>query len=197
MSERERVTGILLAAGTASRFGGRKLLHPLADGSPIGLASWRCLQSVLSSTVVVVRPGDEALQQVYSRAGARVITCAQAERGMGHSLACGVAATAAAHAWVVALADMPSVAPRTIRLIADELTNGAGIVVPIYRGKRGHPVGFAAHHREALLNLSGDQGARAILEANAGQVVRLDVEDAGILQDVDTREDAERVARPA
>jgi molybdenum cofactor cytidylyltransferase len=111
---------------------------------------------------------------------------------MGASLACGVAASADANGWVVALADMPWIAARTIRAVGDAIVAGASLAAPVCRGERGHPVGFAASHRAALMALEGDEGARAIL-ANAGTaLVRIDVDDAGVLRDVDAPGDLTR-----
>lgn len=182
-------TGILLAAGAASRFGGGKLLHPLADGTPIGVAALRNLAQVLPRTVVVVRPGDDDLAARLAREGAQVIECAKAVDGMGYSLAAAVDADAQGGGWVVALGDMPRVDPRSIEAVAGALTAGARIAVPVYHGRRGHPVGFAASCREALLALHGDAGARSLLQGYAAEVVNVEVDDPGILLDVDTRED--------
>jgi molybdenum cofactor cytidylyltransferase len=193
MSGSEKICGILLAAGVGSRFGGDKLLHPLGDGTPLGVVAWRHLQRALPRSIVVIRPDQPALHSMYSAEGARVLVCADAAQGMGHSLACGIAGTRDAAGWVVALADMPSVKTHTIKAIAAELARGASIVVPTYRGERGHPVAFESRHRDALLELSGDVGARALLERHADHVVRLAVDDPGILQDVDTRDQAARV----
>jgi len=88
---------------------------------------------------------------------------------------------------------MPRVNADTIRAVAEKLLTGAGIVVPTYRGERGHPVAFGSRFREELLSLSGDTGARALLKLHADQVARLDVDDPGVLQDVDTRSDLARL----
>ncbi len=182
-------TGILLAAGAGSRFGGGKLLHPLADGTPIGVAALRNLAQVLPRTLVVVRPGDDDLAALLGREGARVIECARAVDGMGHSLAAAVEADAQGDGWVVALGDMPRVDPCSIEAVVGALAAGARVAVPMYHGKRGHPVGFAASCREALLALHGDAGARGVLQGYATEVVNVEVDDPGILQDVDTVED--------
>jgi molybdenum cofactor cytidylyltransferase len=185
-------TGILLAAGAARRFGGDKLLTPLADGTPIGVAALRALHAALPAVIAVVRPHDDALAALFSRHGVRVVRCERADEGMGASLACGVAASADANGWVVALADMPWIAARTIRAVGDAIVAGASLAAPVCRGERGHPVGFAASHRAALMALEGDEGARAIL-ANAGTaLVRIDVDDAGVLRDVDAPGDLTR-----
>jgi molybdenum cofactor cytidylyltransferase len=63
---------------------------------------------------------------------------------------------------------------------------GASIAAPVPRGRRGHPVGFSAAHRDALMALSGDEGARALVAAAGVDLVRVDVDDQGVLRDVDT-----------
>lgn len=87
----------------------------------------------------------------------------------------------------MALADMPRIASATIEAVARELDAGKPLVAPCYRGQRGHPVGFGLVHREALLALDGDTGARALL--NSPALTRIDVDDPGILRDVDTPAD--------
>ncbi len=192
------VTGVLLAAGAGSRFGGRKLLHRLADGTPIGIAAWRNLTQALPASLVVVRTGDDELERAFIQVGARVVRCDDAAQGMGHSLACGIRASPDAAGWVIALADMPRVAPESILEVARQVQGAGGrIAVPFYRGTRGHPVGFSASHRAALLALQGDAGARALLQQCSADVVRVELDDPGILQDVDTREDAAKLADAA
>ena len=188
--------GILLAAGAGSRFGGGKLMHRLPDGEPIGVRAWRNLCAALPHVTVVVRAGDREVEQMFRQAGAEVAVCADAHLGMGHSLACAIRATHQARGWVIALADMPCLDPATIRRIARELDAGADIVVPVHQGQRGHPVGFAARFGEDLMRLTGDAGARSLLRDNAGTIVRIEVDDAGVLQDVDTQEDARRLDIP-
>jgi len=190
------IAGILLAAGAGVRFGGGKLLHPLSDGTPLGLAALRNLRAALADVVVVLRPSDTDLYRLFAEQHGDIVQCADAHLGMGHSLAAGVARVMSAQGWIVALADMPHLQPATIRTIADELTRRGGIVVPMYREQRGHPVGFSRDYREELLGLTGDTGARSLLKRHAAAVHRLQVDDPGVLQDIDTREDAERLLDP-
>jgi molybdenum cofactor cytidylyltransferase len=192
---RPGIAGILLAAGAGSRFGGGKLIHPLSDGTPIGVRAWRTLSAALPEVTVVVRTGDDRVEAMFREVGAAVVLCPDAHLGMGHSLACAVRATASATGWVIALADMPALRPSTIRTIGQRLEQGSGIVVPVHQGERGHPVGFSVDYRERLMNLGGDSGARAILMASAASVERIEVDDPGVLQDVDTREDVGRLER--
>jgi len=183
------IVGILLAAGSASRFGGGKLLAALADGRPIGMVSYRNLRSALDDVRVVVRTGDSALRAAFERNSATVVECADAHMGMSRSLVAGVRAADSADGWVIALADMPFVKPATMRAVADALLAGAAIVAPAYRGTRGNPVGFAARFKQELLEVSGDEGARAVLQRHAAEVKVIEYDDAGILRDIDTRED--------
>jgi molybdenum cofactor cytidylyltransferase len=82
---------------------------------------------------------------------------------------------------------MPHVQPSTIQSLKTVLEQGAGIAAPIYRGKRGNPVGFSRQYLPQLLALEGDQGARGILKHYP--VTEVDVDDGGILRDVDTPAD--------
>jgi molybdenum cofactor cytidylyltransferase len=186
------VVGILLAAGRGVRFGGDKLLAPLprdahgvAAGTAVGVASALHARAALGDVVVVVRPGDVALEQALAATRTRSVGCERADEGMGASLACGVIAASDADGWVVALGDMPWIAPATIAAIADALRAGAPIVAPVYRGRRGHPVGFAKAFGPALAQLTGDEGARAIVRAQSSRLQAIDVDDAGVVADVD------------
>ena len=149
----------------------------------------RTLRAALTRVQVVVRPGEAALRALLEAEGAPVVECALAPLGMGHSLACGVAAAAEATGWVVTLGDMPRLQSQTIRAVAACLESGAGIAIPTFGGRRGHPVGFSARHRSDLLALSGDEGARHIVRSASSAVVELALDDPGVLADVDTRED--------
>ncbi|WP_027209605.1 nucleotidyltransferase family protein [Burkholderia sp. WSM2232] len=184
-------TGLLLAAGVGSRFDPHgvqnKLLARLPDGTPVAAEAARRLLLAVPHVLAVVRPGAEALARLLNDAGCDVAFAPAAQRGMGASLAAGVQASEDAEGWIVALADMPRIEPSTIGAVARALDGGACLVAPFYAGQRGHPVGFGAVHREALLSLDGDSGARSLLASE--RLMRLDVDDAGILRDVDTPED--------
>jgi molybdenum cofactor cytidylyltransferase len=182
------VRALLLAAGRGTRFGGDKLLAPLPDGTPLGVAALRNLQHAAGPAIAVVRPDDALLADAFRGEGATVVIAERADEGMGASLAAGLAAIDERAGVLVALADMPWIAPDTIARIADAIANGASIAAPIHRGRRGHPVGFAPSHRAALLALGGDSGAREIV-AGSREVVLLDVDDTGIVRDVDHPDD--------
>lgn len=183
------ISGILLAAGSGSRFGGGKLLHPLPDGTPLGIASLRKLKSALPGTVAVVRAGDEPLRDLILREGVAVHVCDDAHLGMARSLVCGISATADADGWVIALGDMPFISRDTIAAVAAAIARGATIAVASYRGERGHPVGFGKGHLRELLALQGDEGARALLKRHPDEIETIACDDPGVLRDIDRRED--------
>jgi len=139
--------------------------------------------------IAVVRPEDSALAAALGAAGARIVRCPNADIGMGASLAYGVKATPEAAGWIIALADMPWILPATIASVAACLTGGAFIAAPFYQGTRGHPVLFSAACREGLAMLDSDEGAKAVIEARRGDIVRIDVDDPGVLRDIDTPSD--------
>lgn len=183
------IVGLLLAAGQGTRFGGDKLRavirHEGADVR-IGARAGSKLLEALPESIAVVRPTDAALAEDFAALGLHIVKCDRASDGMGASLACGVRATRAAGGWIVALADMPWIALSTIRAVKAAIESGAPIAAPIYRGTRGHPVGLSSAYYAELSTLSGDAGARSILERHRSVITLIDVSDPGILQDVDT-----------
>ena len=116
--------------------------------------------------------------------------------GMGDSIAAAVRATSDAGGWLVLPGDLPLVRPRTLQAVAAALAEHA-VVLPHYRGQRGHPVGFAASCRDALLLLHGPQGAALVVRAQATvrPVAQLELEDPGVVMDIDTLQDLAQAER--
>jgi molybdenum cofactor cytidylyltransferase len=187
------VVGVLLAAGSGSRFGGDKLLAKLDDGRSLALAALEGLAAGVDAVIAVVRPGDAALHSLFGRSGALVAVCSDAAEGMGASLACGVREVQQrfpqAQGAIIALADMPWLSSPTVEHIANALRRGATMAAPTHCGTRGHPVGFGAGCFAELQALSGDEGARALLSARGAELVLIAVDDPGVLRDVDTPAD--------
>jgi molybdenum cofactor cytidylyltransferase len=188
------VVGILLAAGHSRRFGAEnKLIQKLADGTMMALSSAQHLMAALPRSVGVVR-ADSVLQTNLTELGMAITTCTEHEQEMAVSLSAAVRHARfiypQAGGYVIALADMPYIRPQTIHEIAKRIDSGAaGIVVPRYQGKRGHPVGFSARFTEELLDIAGDQGARALFEKYPSELEFFDCDDPGILVDIDTPAD--------
>ncbi len=188
------IQGLLLAAGSARRYGAPKLLEARFRGEAIAALAARHLLQVLPEVIAVVADRQGTLAQLLRTCGARTVVNPQPQRGMGSSIATGVAASRDAAGWVVALADMPWLRPSSIAAVVAALSAGAGVAATRFRDRRGHPVGFAAKFREQLLQLDGGVGARDVL-ANAGRVVEVDVDDPGVLLDVDIPADLNHAPR--
>ncbi|MBA3774577.1 MAG: NTP transferase domain-containing protein [Ramlibacter sp.] len=114
----------------------------------------------------------------------------QGHAGMGDTIASGVRATKDAAGWLILPGDLPLIRPDTLRAVAAALSEHT-VVLPHYQGRRGHPVGFAASCRDALLLLKGPQGAALVARAQAvvNPVAQLELDDPGIVIDVDTTRD--------
>jgi len=191
------IRGILLAAGYSTRFGSNKLLQALPAGAaeagtPIGVAAAKHLLEALPESIAVVRPRAQKLGKLLRDAGCNTVVCKNASEGMGTSLAAGVRATSDAKGWVVALADMPFIRPDTIRIVAKALQDGVAIAAPSFEGKRGHPVGFARRFYDELSSLHGDDGARQFLKQHPELTKLFEVDDPGVVRDIDKLSDLER-----
>lgn len=115
--------------------------------------------------------------------------------GMGDSIAAAVQATAQAAGWLILPGDLPLVRPESLQSVARALSTWP-VVLPRHGGEKGHPVGFGPACRDGLLALSGDVGAASVLRQwlALGQVLTLDLDDAGIVTDIDTLDDLARAA---
>lgn len=193
MTVQQPIVGVLLAAGSGNRFGGGKLVHPLDDGVAMAAHAARNLIAAGLHVIAVTRTGDFPLADMLEEEGCQVMPCAESVRGMGHTLAHGIASSRDAGGWVVALADMPRIRPATIAAVAAALADGAMIAAPRYKGARAHPVGFAAPLREELLFLSGDTGAKSVLQRHADVIRLIDCDDPGVVLDIDVKADLGRV----
>ena len=184
-----RPVGVLLAAGLSTRFGEDKLVYALADGCPIAIRAAQNLVQVLPRSVAVVSSTASPLAVGLLDLGYQLVVNDMPAQGMSRSLRLGVEHAATATGWVIALADMPWIAPGTIRQVVDALVRGASLAAPAYQGRRGHPVGLASRWRDALGANNGDQGARDILTAHSAELVSIDVADPGVVRDIDTQAD--------
>lgn len=116
--------------------------------------------------------------------------------GMGDSIAAAVRATLQstpqAAGWLILPGDLPLIQSDTLCAVAAALRSH-DVVVPLYRGQRGHPVGFSVRCGPALLNLQGNQGAAPVVRAHSA--IELIVNDVGCVTDIDTLDDLQAAAR--
>lgn len=198
---------VVLAAGRGSRFAGpdHKLLQDLGTSTVLG----RTLQHAIASHLPVVVVTTEALAPLARRSVAArdVIVLPEVDAagclvephalgtkalGMGLSISAGVGARPDAPGWLILPGDMPQVQPSTLKSIAGRIGDDA-VVYAQHKGRRGHPVGFSAEMYSELIVLTGDEGARRLIARYPS--VGVEVDDAGVLQDVDTIDDLDLMRR--
>ncbi|MEW6490790.1 MAG: nucleotidyltransferase family protein [Thermodesulfobacteriota bacterium] len=183
---------MLLAAGSSRRMGGiNKLLLPVGGVPLVRRAARVLLRAGLRPVVVVVGAGADAIREALDGLPVRLVENPRHLEGMGTSVAAGVAALGPeAAAVAVTVADLPRLRARDVRTVAEALAaSERGIAVPVWEGRRGHPVFFAlGPYRQLLEGLGGDEGARGILRARPGDVLEVAVSHPGGFDDLDTPE---------
>ncbi|MDH4392347.1 MAG: nucleotidyltransferase family protein [Aquabacterium sp.] len=191
---------VILAAGRGSRFAGlgHKLTQELGSASVLGQTIGHAIQSRLPVVVVTTQPlAAEATRWVARRDVVvlpEVGTPGSGPLGMGFSIAAGVAARSHGGGWLVLPGDMPLVRPSSLVRVAQGLAQHA-VVFAQHLGRRGHPAGFAAELFSELVQLTGDEGARRLMARYPSQGIELD--DPGVLVDVDTQDDLATVRATA
>jgi len=194
-------TVIVLAAGRGSRFasGSHKLAAPFSGGrSVLATTLGQAISSHLHVVVVTTEPFAELARQSVAARDVVVLPevddNGSADVGMGYSISAGVRIRPHAAGWLILPGDMPLVQPATLVAVARLLDDHA-VVYAQHRGKRGHPVGFAPELYSELLALGGDEGARRLIARYPAFGIELD--DPGILVDIDTADDLESARRGA
>ena len=185
------IAALILAAGASRRFGSDKRLHEVG-GKPLLAHTLARYREVFEMVGVTLRPGEGEVERLVSTAGAFPITAPDAHLGQGRSLAHGVAALTDSDGLVIGLGDMPFVQAETLVAIADALARGpAQVIRPRCNSQPGNPIGFAPSMYDALTRITGDQGARDLIRSRRELVEYLDLDDAGVLKDVDRAQDLE------
>lgn len=194
----KRIGALILAAGRGRRFGADKRGAPLPDGRALLDATLDAWSGVFDVLRVVVRLEDSALIQRLARShpDVLVVPAPRAAEGMGGSLADGIRASRDLDAVFIGLGDMPAVRRETLLRLRDAMRQARSpdaVVRPTHAGRPGQPVGFGRGWFPSLGMSSGDVGARNLL-AGARSIELVDVEDPGVLLDVDRPGDLERLA---
>ena len=183
----QAVAGLVLAAGFSRRFGGDKRCVRLGCGQTLLGASLALPCAQLEEVWLVLRPEDDSAA-LGVPTQVQVVRSDCAELGMGHSLASGIGAVrqlTTASSVAIFLGDMPWIDAESLSALL-ALASPEHIVVPIFQGQSGHPVIFGRQFWPALQELTGDAGAKSVLQAHPHSVRRLQLNDPGILRDVDT-----------
>lgn len=186
---------VILAAGASSRFGSNKLLHTMADGQALICHSLAAYIESDCQVACVLRPDNSSdykkLSDLLISLSVTVIECRNADQGMSASIAAAAAyAEQKNQPLLLGLGDMPFLKSKTIKqLLQAKNLLKPEILYPSYQGKQGHPVFFSNQKLPALGQLTGDKGAKLLLQSKIAQA--LVVDDPGVFRDVDKLTDLE------
>ncbi len=183
-----RIAGVVLAAGTSSRMGRNKLVETVRGKTLVRRAVDAALASRLDPVLVVTGHQADKIAAALAQTPVCLIHNARFRDGLSTSLQSGLGAVPGdCDGAMILLGDMPDISPALIdRLIA--AFNPAAVCVATAGKRRGHPVLWAKRFFPALMALSGDKGAREILQALGAQVLEIEAMDDAPLVDIDTVE---------
>jgi molybdenum cofactor cytidylyltransferase len=198
ISRKEAVYGLVLAAGRSTRMGQKpKLLLPYGSSCVLGCVLDAVLAAPLERTFVVLGAWREAIEPFVLTYPVSVVVNPDFDRGMLSSVQAGFRALPPGEGAVFVLpGDHPGVTPAVFaRLLEARAESGAGLVVPQFGGRGGHPLLVDLRFRAEIAGLDPAVGLRGLLAGHPGSVRRVPLEEAGIVLDLDTPDDY-RKARP-
>ena len=168
-----------------------KLLLPFGDSTMLEQTIAKLLNSCADEVIVVVRDGDKEIIRMIANSPVKIAINALYQQGMSTSIVKGLSLVDdRAVAVMFALADQPFVDSKDIdKLIKAFLSHNKGIVIPVHKGKRGHPVVFSTRYREELLGLKDDMGGRQIIKQYPDDILEVAVDSQGVNIDIDTWQD--------
>jgi molybdenum cofactor cytidylyltransferase len=192
------VAAIILAAGKSTRMGEAKQLLRLGESTVLGQTIENVRRAAVNEIVLVLGASAEAIRCRLPASlleGLKVVVNPAYEQGMASSLRAGLSALdPRIDAALIVLADQPFVRPETLdQLGRKHRQTQAQIVIPSYEGRRGNPVLLDRSVFAEVMALEGDIGCRAIFGSHTERTVKLEVEDEGILLDIDNQGDYERL----
>ncbi len=185
------ISAILLAAGESKRMGQPKLLLPFGNRTILEQTVDNLLNSRLDEVIVVVGHKAQELTLKLTNRPVKVVLNPVYHEGMGSSIAKGLSLVDdSCRAVMLVLADQPLIDSKTINLLIEAfLSHDKGIVVPVCRGRRGHPVIFTTKYRRRLQSLVGDIGGRQIIEEHEDDTFEVVIDSGSINIDIDTMND--------
>lgn len=192
---RDSFAAVVLAAGSARRFGGGKLTATF-EGRPLLHHALAAARAAPVGSITVVTGADAEAVAACARTfdpDVRVVHAADHDEGMAASLRAGVAALPPeTEAAFVFLGDMPRIPAAVLAPLAQAVADGAPAAAPVFEGRRGNPVVLARVLFTEVAKLGGDVGARPILQGLGARLALVPAPDAGILFDVDEPADLDR-----
>jgi molybdenum cofactor cytidylyltransferase len=191
-----RCTAVILAAGTSSRMGKAKQLLSLGKSTVLAQTLAHVESAALDEIVLVLGASAEEIhRQLPSSPELKIVVNTAYQQGMASSLRAGLSAVDPnSDAALIVLGDQPFVRPQTLdRIVEEYCRSRAQIVIPVHQGQRGNPVLLDRSIFAEVMALEGDIGSRAIFARHLDGIVNVEVDDAGILLDLDEPADYERL----
>lgn len=180
------IYGIILAAGEGKRACGNKLSRHVMGRPMLQWVVEKAVRSRLKHSIMVTGKEKEFGENIARLYGINTVYNPDFKEGMSTSLIKGVQSLPQdADGFAVILGDMPFIRTETINLLLERFSQWPEIVIPLFRGKRGHPPIFSVKYRDAVLAVTGDRGARDIIKRHSGKVLYIEVDDPGTIKDVD------------
>lgn len=188
------IWAVILAAGESRRMGQPKLLLPFGKKTIIETVVDEVVSSKVNNTLVVLGSEREKVEKKIKDFPVQVAFNPDFQSGMLSSVLCGLKALPdETRAVVVVLGDQPSVSKQTIDRIIDEYQKtDKGIVLPVYKKERGHPVLIDMKYRKEVEALSPDVGLRGTVYSHPEDILEVEVSTPNILQDIDDEADYKR-----
>lgn len=185
---------IVLAAGLSSRMGVQKLLLPFGGKTVIAHIVDQLLASTVGEVHVVVGHQAERISMELSGRTVSIVKNPNYKSGMLSSVRCGLQSLPEkCRAVMVVLGDQPSITTGLIdKMLQSFAATDKSILVPLYKGKRGHPILFSSLYRNEILTHYGDMGLRGLLLGHSDDIFELAVSTASVLCDMDCPEDYRR-----
>jgi len=185
------ISAILLGAGESKRMGVDKLSLPWGRRTILEHCFETLLRSEVEELVVVLGIRNKEVKNLFQGRKVKIVINPHSKRDMSTSIRKGLQAIhPSSHGILIALGDQPFLKKRTINALISAFDQGkGGIVVPSFRGRRGHPVIFHKRYKKELLNLKGDVGGRSIIERHPEDVRVVHLRSEGVIMDVDTWQD--------
>jgi len=183
-----RISAILLGAGESRRMGVDKLSLPWGGKTLLERCFETLLRSKVDELIVVLSTRNKEGSNLFRGRKVSIVINPLSKMGMSASIRRGLRKIRPrCHGILIALGDQPFLRTRTINALIRTFDQGkGGIIVPSFRGTRGHPVIFHRRFKRELLKLRGDVGGRSIMESHPEDVRVVPVRSAGVIKDVDT-----------
>jgi len=187
------ISAIVLAAGEAKRMGQAKLLLPWQGKTILEHVLDQLLHSQVDEIILVLGHEAKQMREKIPAQGIKIAINPDYQEGMSASLRQGLMIIdEKAEAFLVVLGDQPGISKEIINQLIQAFHHPRppkGIILPTYRGIRGHPVLFSSQYRKEVLKLKGDVGGRQILKDHPEEILELEMNTDAVLYDIDTPED--------